>query len=175
MHCCFPVCFQEVTLLFKSKYRCIHNPLLMFFFRGKRGLAETPKKELAQTPVLISCADQWDSVIDWSFTLLSGNPKLKTGLFRKLWTDSTSPLVLNLFELGFMSEERDPLLLPASPYLSVFPEIILWFEGRMPFWTPLSSFRWFVEEPSCPPVHGFSNTNGSIGLSYKEAILKAFK
>lgn len=58
--CRFPVCSDFKNWLFES-LDTLFRFSLMSCFRGQRGLAESQKKELAQAPVLISCADQWNS------------------------------------------------------------------------------------------------------------------
>lgn len=68
-----------------------------------------------------------------------------------------------------MVEEREGLLLPAPHYLSVFPETFLWCEGGclselLSKGGPLDSLLGPVEEPSCPPVHGFPYRNGCHGF-----------
>lgn len=59
-----PVCF------FKSVWEVIINQALSSSpSRGQRSLPETQKKELAQTPVLISCADQWNLLLLFFFSV----------------------------------------------------------------------------------------------------------
>lgn len=105
--------------------------VLMSCFRGQRGLAESQKKELAQTPVLISCADQWNSAaVMRSHNMDIGNGALFSSMvtpsWRETWSGSfghTPPSPCGEFAWARV------LLLPAPCYLSVSPEAFLWFEG----------------------------------------------
>lgn len=77
----------------------------------------------------------------WSFTFLSGDPTLKGDLIRKLLTDSTSPCVVNLLELGFTVGGKRPPPPPCSSLSQCFPLSLPLVRGRMPFWTPLTPLR----------------------------------
>lgn len=143
--------------------------VLMSCFRGQRGLAESQKKELAQTPVLISCADQWNSAaVMRSHNMDIGNGALLSSMvtpsWRETWSGSfghTPPSPCGEFAWARV------LFLPAPCYLSVFPEAFLWFEGGCLselLSPPLDALLEPVEEPSCPPVHGFSYTDGCDGF-----------
>lgn len=124
----------------------------MSCFRGQRGLAESQKKELVQTPVLISCADQWNSAAaaamkshnldigSGAFTLLSGKPTLKGDLNRKLWTRLHLP-PCGEFAWAWVhgGGERASLPPPCSSLSQCFSWSLSLVWGRMPFRSPLLS------------------------------------
>lgn len=95
----------------------------------------------------------------------------------EVWTDSSFvPLVVNLLELGFMLE-KEPLSSVLLRYLSVSlkPSSGLRkdaFSELLP--PPLDALLGPVEEPNCPPVHGFPRRHGCHGFIVPCFKVKSF-
>lgn len=87
-------------------------------------------------------------------------------------TPASSPLVVNLLELGFMLE-NEPLssvllaisVFPLKPSFSLRKDA---FSELLP--PPLDALLGPVEEPNCPPVHGFPPRHGCHG-----SVVPSFK
>lgn len=120
MHCC--------------QYNLLINDWVLSssHFRGQRSLSETQKKELGQTAVLISCADQWNILLLFSsvVTPCQGIPDQKA-LVDLSWTQFSG------------QGNKDPSPLPAPYGLHVFLSLswnfpLVW--SRKFFWPPLTTW-----------------------------------
>lgn len=135
----------------------------MLCFRGQRGLAESQKNELAQTPVLISCADQWTSVaVPRSYNMNTGNGALLPSVVnphqRETWSGSlgqTPPSPCGELAWVWIHDGcKNPLWPPCSSLSpGVLPEAFLWLRQDV-FWTPLAPLRCSVRASGTkPPPH----------------------
>lgn len=164
---------------------------LMSCFRGQRGLAESQKKELNQTPVLISCADQWTPAA--ATALRSRHMDVGSGAllssvvtlcWRETWSGSSSHVVMNLLEHGVTVGGKRPSRPP--PPCSSLSQCFLpkpsfglrqdaFLKSSPP--APLAALLGPVEKSSCTPVHGFPFRDDCHGINVTlfcqvEAIFK---
>lgn len=162
----WPLPFVDILYSIKKMLgfqRSVHASLNLLCFHFVSGAKEAwqrlRRKSLARlqssSPVLIS-----ETVVEWSFTFLSGNPTLKGDLIRKLWTE---PLWSICFSSGSWCRKEtltSSLLLTFSVFF-MKPSCGVLEDAFLNSSTPHSdALLGPSEEPCCLPVHGSPYRNG---------------